>query len=92
MPGFRCLLRPSDLGDEKMNDIQFKVPFTERYNQYVTIKEILEDFNDGRFDFSWYDNVWGMLMLNCITGNEVSSNAVEDCVPHALEDFIQSPR
>ena len=88
VPGFRCLLRPSDLGDEKMNDIQFKVPFTERYNQYVTIKEILEDFNDGRFDFSWYDNVWGMLMLNCIAGNEVSSNTVNSVCLMRLGSFI----
>ena len=50
--------------------------------------EILEDFNDGRFDFSWYDNVWGMLMLNCIAGNEVSSNAVNSVCLMRLGSFI----
>ena len=88
VPAFRCLVRPSDLGDEKLNDIQFKVPFTERYNQYVTIKGILEEINDGRFDFSWYDNVWGMLMLNCIAGNEVSKTSVESVCLMRLGSFI----
>jgi|EP00945_MAST-04E_sp_MAST-4E-sp1_P002115 hypothetical protein len=69
VPAFRCLARPSDLGDEKLFDIQFKVPFAERYNQYMTVRNILGRLDDGRFDFGWYDNVWGMLMLNCISGN-----------------------
>ena len=88
VPAFRCLVRPSDLGDEKLHDLQFKVPFTERYNQYVTVKGILNEVNDGRFDFSWYDNVWGMLMLNCIAGNEISTTSVESVCLMRLGSFI----
>lgn len=69
VPAFRCLMRPSDLGDGKLYDAQFKVPFAERYNQYTNVREILGELEDGRFDFDWYDNIWGMLMLNCISGN-----------------------
>ena len=74
VPAFRCLSRPSDLGDKKLFDTQFKIPFAERYNQFITVRNILGRLDDGRFDFGWYDNVWGMLMLNCISGN--SDNGV----------------
>lgn len=73
VPAFRCLIRPSDLSHQKLYEMQFKVPFAERYNQYTNVRDILGELEDGRFDFGWYDNVWGMLMLNCISGNSGES-------------------
>ena len=45
-------------------------------------------YDDGRFDFAWYDNVWGMLMLNCIAGSGLSKSSVESVCLMRLGSFI----
>ena len=76
MPAFRCLLRPGDLGEETLSMSGFRVPFNKQYRAYEKVRETLPSSlrkQVNGYDLGWYDNIWGLLMMNCVNGGGVQS-------------------
>ena len=76
MPSFRCLLRPGDLGLDVLNKSGYRLPFNEQYRAYEQVREIMPtniSKQVNRYDMRWYDNIWGLLMMNCVNGGGVAA-------------------
>ena len=76
MPSFRCLLRPGDLGRTVLHKSGYRIPFNAQYRAYEKVRELIPSNvqkQANRYDMGWYDNIWGMLMMNCVNGGGVTA-------------------
>ena len=63
-------------GTEILNKSGYRIPFNEQYRAYEKVRELIPSNvqkQANRYDMGWYDNIWGMLMMNCVNGGGVSS-------------------
>ena len=71
MPAFASLMRPGDVGRDVLYQSHFRLPFNDQYRAFEQCREVLPRelrYDTNLFGFGWYDNIWGMLMMNCVNG------------------------
>ena len=56
--------------------IRYRLPFNEQYRAYEQVRDLLPSRlqkNANLYGMDWYDNIWGMLMMNCVNGGGVTA-------------------
>ena len=94
MPAFASLMRPGDLGRDVLDRAGFRLPFSEQYRALSNAEVLPENLrNDANlFGFEWYDNIWGMLMMNSVMVVVSRDRRGDFSVPDAGGILCQSQR
>ena len=56
--------------------IRYRLPFNEQYRAYEQVRDLMPSHlqkNANLYGMDWYDNIWGMLMMNCVNGGGVTA-------------------